>query len=337
MKRRIALRTALLLLAAVALPRAALAQSCQASNASVAFGNVDVVAGSQNYAASYSAPTSNITVTCNVGLLSLGSLKFSACINLDGASGGATRTIGGAGSPSYNLYSDAGHGTVWGATGSTPGPVSVSLAITSVLLGATASTSVPIYGYMLSNLNNTVVPGTYNGGPNATVSYNYTYAVLGTPSNPPSCSAGPSGSNGSSSFSLAVSATVTHDCSVSATTISFGGSVGVLTGAIPSTGTITATCTSGDAYTLSLNKGTTSGASLADRQMAGSGSAVVHYQLYTNSSHTTVWGDSTAGTATLGGNGTGNSQNYTVYGLVPQQSTPAPATYNDTVTVTVTY
>ncbi len=71
--------------------------------------------------------------------------------------------------------------------------------------------------------------------------------------------------------------------------------------------------------------------------MAGSGSAVVHYQLYTNSGHSTVWGDGTSGTSTSGGTGAGSNQNYTVYGLVSAQTTPAPNLYSDTVTVTVSY
>ncbi|MCE3520182.1 spore coat protein U domain-containing protein, partial [Escherichia coli] len=35
--------------------------------------------------------------------------------------------------------------------------------------------------------------------------------------------------------------------------------------------------------------------------------------------------------------GSGAAQPYTVYGRVPVQTTPAPGTYTDTITVTVTY
>jgi len=49
-----------------------------------------------------------------------------------------------------------------------------------------------------------------------------------------------------------------------------------------------------------------------------------------------VWGN-TVGTNTVAGTGTGNSQSLTVYGNVPAQATPPAATYNDTITVTVTY
>ena len=49
-----------------------------------------------------------------------------------------------------------------------------------------------------------------------------------------------------------------------------------------------------------------------------------------------MWGN-TVGTNTIAGTGSGGSQSYTVYGRVPPQTTPAAATYTDTITVTVTY
>ena len=66
------------------------------------------------------------------------------------------------------------------------------------------------------------------------------------------------------------------------------------------------------------------------------GSATVTYSLYSDSGRTTVWGN-TVGTNTVAGVGNGASQSYTVYGRVPAQTTPAAATYTDTITVTVTY
>ena len=322
------------------------AQSCSAVSQTVAFGNVDVIAGSQNYSSTYTnATTSNVVVTCGVGLLAIGSLKFSACVNIAGASGGIPRTMSsGANNLSYNLYTDSARTAVWGATGTTPGPVVVNLAITSVLLGASASSTVPIYGKLLSSENTTAIAGSYTGSPTATVSYNSSYALLGTPSAPTPCS---SSASGSTSFALTATATVTNDCTVTATTVNFGSSVGILSSAKTATGNITATCTNTDSYSIALNRGTTSGATLTDREMAGSGSAVVHYQLYTPTTisstggtgcnYATVWGDASTGTSTVGGTGTGVAQNYTVCGRVQAQTTPAPATYTDTILVTVSY
>jgi spore coat protein U-like protein len=319
-------------------PLPALAQLCTASATTVSIGSsVDVVSGA-NYSGS-----GNYTITCNIGLLGVGSANISACINIPGASGATPRTLNnGANTLAYNLYSDSAHTTVWGTYGGSPGipnpPNPVNLTVSSLLLGGTVTSSaVPIYGYLQSSQNTTAIADTYTATPAATLTYNYSYSTLFSPGTPPACTSGPSGSNGSSAFALTVNATVINDCIASASTINFGSGVGVLSSAIAVTGTITAKCTSGDVYTIALNKGTTTGASLSDRQMAGSGSAVVHYQLYTDSGHSTVWGDGTSGTSTAGGTGNGATQSYNVYGLVPAQTTPAPNTYSDTVLVTVTY
>jgi spore coat protein U-like protein len=296
----------------------------------VPFGSVDVVSGN-NYSAS-----ANISINCTMGLLSVGTINYSICVGVPGASGSTPRSMNSA--VSYNLYADSAHSTVWGAYGGTPGlpnpPNAVSLTTASLLLGGSASTTIPIYGYLQSSQNTSVAAGSYSQTLTATLNYNYTYSLLGTPATPTPCTSN-GGTTSGGTFPLTASATVINDCIVTATSINFG--VGVLTAALGATGTVSAKCTSGDSYTIALNKGTTSGASLGNRLMAGSGSAVVQYQLYTNSGYSAVWGDGTSGTSTGGGTGAGSTQNYTVFGLVPAQTTPAPNTYSDTVTVTVTY
>jgi len=49
-----------------------------------------------------------------------------------------------------------------------------------------------------------------------------------------------------------------------------------------------------------------------------------------------VWG-TTIGTDTVAATGNGAGQNYTVYGRIQVQTTPAPGTYNDTIVATITY
>jgi spore coat protein U-like protein len=66
------------------------------------------------------------------------------------------------------------------------------------------------------------------------------------------------------------------------------------------------------------------------------GAATISYSLFSNAGRTTNWGN-TVGTDTVASTGTGASQSFTVFGRVPPQTTPAPATYTDTITVTVTY
>ena len=94
-------------------------------------------------------------------------------------------------------------------------------------------------------------------------------------------------------------------------------------------------CTNTTPYNIGLDAGTGSGATVATRKMT-SGGATVSYSLYSDSAHATVWGN-TIGTDAVAGTGNGTGQNYTVYGRVPPQTTPAPGTYTDTITVTVTY
>jgi spore coat protein U-like protein len=134
---------------------------------------------------------------------------------------------------------------------------------------------------------------------------------------------------------MAVQMTINATCLVnSASTLNFG-SQGVLAANVDQTSTIQVTCTNSTPYNIGLNVGTGAGATIATRKMT-SGANTVNYTLYSNSGRTTLWGN-TVGTDTVAATGNGAAQNYTVYGRVPTQTTPAPGSYTDTITVTVTY
>ncbi|HEY2135775.1 MAG TPA: spore coat U domain-containing protein [Xanthobacteraceae bacterium] len=129
--------------------------------------------------------------------------------------------------------------------------------------------------------------------------------------------------------------TLAATCTInSASTLNFG-SQGVLTANVDQTSTIAVQCTNTTPYNIGLDAGTGTGASVAVRKLTAGG-ATVNYTLYSDSGRSTVWGI-TVGTDTVAATGNGSAQNYTVYGRVPSQTTPAPGTYTDTVTVTVTY
>jgi spore coat protein U-like protein len=66
------------------------------------------------------------------------------------------------------------------------------------------------------------------------------------------------------------------------------------------------------------------------------GTAFVLYGLYRDAARSQAFGN-TIGTNTAAGTGTGLSQTLTVYGRVAPQATPAPGTYADTITATLTY
>lgn len=143
----------------------------------------------------------------------------------------------------------------------------------------------------------------------------------------------PAGAQSTATFS--VTATVLPSCTVvGGTTLAFG----VVSPGVQSDGTvsISAICTVGTPYTLSLDAGLGSGATLGTRRMT-SGGNTLDYALYTSAGRTTPWGDGTGGTGTVSSTGTGLTQVFTVYGRVPASASAAVGAYTDTVTVTATY
>lgn len=133
-----------------------------------------------------------------------------------------------------------------------------------------------------------------------------------------------------------VQMTITSSCQInSASNLDFGSS-GVIADNRDATSTIIVQCTNSTPYTIGLNQGAGTGATIANRILSGSAGATITYSLYSNAGRTSVWGN-TVGTNTVAGTGTGAAQNYTVYGRVPPQTTPAAGTYTDTINVTLNY
>lgn len=133
-----------------------------------------------------------------------------------------------------------------------------------------------------------------------------------------------------SSFMLTV--VIQSSCSISANPLSFGTYAGVL---LDASTTLSVTCTSGTAYNVGLNAGTATGASVTNRMMTGPSSVHLNYSLFSNSSYTTNWGNSTG--SWVSGTGTGSAQTLTVYGQIPAGQYPVPGSYADTITATVNY
>nr|WP_074296549.1 spore coat U domain-containing protein [Paraburkholderia phenazinium] len=144
-------------------------------------------------------------------------------------------------------------------------------------------------------------------------------------------------SNGTATATLTVSLTLQANCSIAASPLNFGTN-GVLATAINQQTNVAVTCTNTTPYNVGLDAGTVTGSSVTSRLMAGTATGntatTVGFQLYQDSGHTTVWGN-TQGTNTVAGTGTGAAQSIAVYGQVPAQSTPKPDTYQTTVTATV--
>jgi spore coat protein U-like protein len=124
-------------------------------------------------------------------------------------------------------------------------------------------------------------------------------------------------------------------CTVnSASSLNFG-TQGVLAANVDQTSTIQVTCSNTTPYTIGLDAGGGTGATVAARKLT-SGGNTVNYTLYADAAHTAVWGN-TISSDTVAGTGNGSAQSLTVYGRVPPQGAPAPGNYSDTITVTVMY
>lgn len=137
-----------------------------------------------------------------------------------------------------------------------------------------------------------------------------------------------------------VTAVVQSTCSATAATLAFGNytpGAGALTGS----SNISVKCSKNTPYTVSLNAGSTTGGTLAQRLM-GSGANTLQYNLYTTAAATTVFGDGTASTGTIPGTGAGvaTANTVTVFGQLPDSAAnqaAVPGNYSDTILVTVTY
>lgn len=144
-------------------------------------------------------------------------------------------------------------------------------------------------------------------------------------------------SNGTASANFTVSLTIQANCSITANPLAFG-TTGVLGSAINQQTTVAVTCTNTTPYNVGLDAGTVTGSTVTNRMMAGTSAGntgtTVNFELYQDSGHATVWGN-TQGTDTVSGTGTGSAQSIAVYGQVPAQATPQPDTYQTTVRATV--
>ena len=135
--------------------------------------------------------------------------------------------------------------------------------------------------------------------------------------------------------SFDVRITIVAECEITSTeTLDFG-TQGVLGTDVDATATMEVTCTDTTPYDIGLNEGLGAGATTSVRQMT-SGGETIAYALFQDAGRVTNWGNA-VGADTQPATGMGDAQSFTVFGRVLAQATPAPGTYTDTVTVTVTY
>jgi spore coat protein U-like protein len=132
---------------------------------------------------------------------------------------------------------------------------------------------------------------------------------------------------------FSVTAEVVTTCNITSTNMAFGSYSGLL---LNSTATLNATCSTGTPYTIGLNAGTGTGATVAVRKMKGPAAEELNYTLSQDAAHTINWGN-TIGTDTVPGTGNGAVQPHTVFGQIPASQFIQAGEYSDTITVTLSF
>ena len=140
---------------------------------------------------------------------------------------------------------------------------------------------------------------------------------------------------------MSVSATIKHSCSIDTTPMAFGAYDGVIANAstaLDATATVTSSCTSGAATLITMNAGNSAGSGSDDtpvrRMTSGRGDYLV-YQVYSDVSQETVWGNTASTGVAL--TGTGLPQSHIVYGSIPSAQMVPEGDYSDQIIVTITY
>lgn len=140
------------------------------------------------------------------------------------------------------------------------------------------------------------------------------------------------------STTFGVSASVAANCLVTASNIAFGSYDG--SAAKSASQDLKVRCTNNLPYTVKLSSG---GGSFAQRLLTN-GTDTLQYNLFTEASFTSIWGDGTGSTVNVTGTGAGMSatkeRTHTIFGSLPNSAANQDApvgNYTDTITVTVEY
>lgn len=134
---------------------------------------------------------------------------------------------------------------------------------------------------------------------------------------------------------LNTSATISSSCQIAATDVNFGTVTPAATGDAVATGKITATCTNGTGYHITISAGNSGDETQRTMKGATGNTDAFKYNLYSDAAHAQVW--KSAELQGVAGTGNGDKQELTVYGKASLNQYLKPDTYNDTLTVTLAY
>lgn len=131
---------------------------------------------------------------------------------------------------------------------------------------------------------------------------------------------------------LSVSASIAGACTVGGSALSFGAYASAA--ASTANSNIQVTCSNGTSALVTLNQGNNNNRVPASGTRAlNNGTNYLGYDIYTDNTLATVWN----ATNNLPVVSTGSPVTLTAYGRIPAGQSPATGSYNDTVTITVTF
>lgn len=142
---------------------------------------------------------------------------------------------------------------------------------------------------------------------------------------------------GSTTSSMAVSATVSASCAITSTTAMAFGAITASSLPANATGTVVFSCTTGTSW---MVFGDTGQHASASQRRLSDGTNFMNYNVYSDSGRTAAFPTSlgTLGSGNTGGSGTGSSQTLTLYGQIPAGTVlPPPGSYSDSVTLTLNW
>jgi spore coat protein U-like protein len=155
---------------------------------------------------------------------------------------------------------------------------------------------------------------------------------------------------GSAPANLAVTASVTANCTISTTAVAFGAYDPVVANAstaLNGNGSVNIACTKGSAPSITMDLGANAAGSQRNMLITGGGSDVLAYQLYQPPNTTpgtactfpgsTVWGTSGAQTFTPTAPSSKAGRTYNVCGTVAAGLDVSVGSYQDTIVATVNF
>ena len=131
---------------------------------------------------------------------------------------------------------------------------------------------------------------------------------------------------------MSVSANIGGTCTVGGANVSFG--TYASTAAATATGSVQVTCSNGTNALVSLNQGNNNNrAPTYATRALNNGTNYLGYDVYTDNTYGTLWNAANTQAVTS----TGTPVTLTAYGRIPAGQNPATGSYNDTITITVSF